>query len=211
MSIPKILHFCWFGDREPPELAHACLASWEAVMPDYEIRRWGNEQLPAVPYVQTALANRKFANVSDYMRFHILRQHGGIYLDTDVEVLKPFDALLDESMFAGWQQNRQINNAVMGAVPGHPIPTLAVNELERRFKGSERETLAGPFFLTELLFSKRGFSLNEYDTLTQHDDVTVHPTRIFYPYWHTWKFDAEQHVKPDTLCIHHWAATWKLK
>lgn len=94
--IPKIIHYCWFGGNPLPELAQKCIASWKKFLPDYEIKEWNesNYDVRKIPYIEQAYNAKKYAFVSDYARFDILYQYGGIYFDTDVEVIKPFDEIL---------------------------------------------------------------------------------------------------------------------
>lgn len=94
--IPKKIHYCWFGRGPLPELARKCIASWRKYLPEYEIKEWNedNFDLDAYPYVREAYDSRKFAFVTDVVRLYALYNEGGIYMDTDVEVLKPLDSIL---------------------------------------------------------------------------------------------------------------------
>ncbi len=101
--IPKIIHYCWFGGNPLPDDAKNCIASWKKYFPDYEIKEWNesNFDLNCCPYVKEAYEAKKWAFVSDYARFWILYHHGGLYFDTDVEVIKPFDDILSRGGFMG--------------------------------------------------------------------------------------------------------------
>lgn len=101
--IPKIIHYCWFGKTKLPKSARKCIDSWKKQMPDYEIKEWNesNFNINQVPYVKQAYNKKKYAFVSDYARFYILYYYGGIYFDTDVELLKPIYDLVDYSAFMG--------------------------------------------------------------------------------------------------------------
>lgn len=101
--IPKVLHYCWFGRGSKPHLIRKCLASWQKVMPDYEIKEWNedNFDIEAIQFVKQAYEERKWAFVADVCRFYACYNDGGIYLDTDVEVLKRFDEFLKYNFFAG--------------------------------------------------------------------------------------------------------------
>lgn len=85
--IPKIIHYCWFGKGELPPLALKCIESWKKYMPDYEIKEWNedNYDVRKIPYTSQAYDAKKYAFVSDYARFDILYEHGGLYFDTDVD------------------------------------------------------------------------------------------------------------------------------
>lgn len=103
--IPKVIHYCWFGRGPMPTLALKCIQSWNKYMQAYKIIEWNedNFDVNCCIYVKQAYKAKKYAFVSDYARFHILYHHGGIYMDTDVEVLRPLDALLNNQMFAGFE------------------------------------------------------------------------------------------------------------
>jgi len=100
--IPKKIHFCWLGGGSYPDRIRLCMESWRTVMPGYEIVRWDESRFDvnSVPWVREAVERKKYAFAADYIRHYALYREGGIYLDTDVETLKPFDDLLDAEMFA---------------------------------------------------------------------------------------------------------------
>lgn len=105
--IPKIIHYCWFGRKALPEIAHMCIESWRRNMPDYEIIEWNedNFDINANQYIKGAYREKKYAFVSDYARLNILYNHGGIYFDTDVEVIKPLDEIIEKGAFMGCERN----------------------------------------------------------------------------------------------------------
>lgn len=107
--IPKIIHYIWFGNNPLTPLAEECLASWKASMPDWQIMRWdeSNFDVAAAPqYVQQAYEARKYAFVSDYVRLWALEQYGGVYVDTDVKVLKSYEPLLNDTAFIGLEESK---------------------------------------------------------------------------------------------------------
>lgn len=120
--IPKVIHYCWFGGKPLPPLAEKCVASWRKYLPDYEIQRWdeSNFDVNAHPYSKDAYAAGLFAFVSDYARFKILYENGGVYFDTDVEVIGPIDDLLAEGPFMGFE-----NDGVKGSMAVNPGLGLA--------------------------------------------------------------------------------------
>lgn len=120
--IPKIIHYCWFGRGKMPELAERCIASWKKHLPEYQYILWNedNFDITSVPYVKEAYEARKFAFVTDYVRLYALYHFGGVYMDTDVEVLKPLDRFLDLPAFldlrvikrfqqASWRAKSMVN------------------------------------------------------------------------------------------------------
>lgn len=105
--IPKTIHYCWFGRNPLPESALKCIASWRKYLPDYEIIEWNedNFDVNSIPYTAEAYAAKKYAFVSDYARFKILYEHGGLYFDTDVEVIRPMDDIIAAGPFMGFEVN----------------------------------------------------------------------------------------------------------
>ena len=117
--IPKLIHYCWFGRGEMPELVERCVASWHTHMPDWDFRLWSEDNFDvniAPRYVREAYAAKKYAFVSDYVRLWALEREGGIYLDTDVEVLRSFDPLLSDTAFIGLEESKALlpGTCVMG-------------------------------------------------------------------------------------------------
>ena len=106
--IPKIIHYCWFGKGEMPELVQNCISSWHTHMPNWDYQLWTEDNfdmLSAPAYVQEAYAAKKYAFVSDYVRLWALQREGGLYLDTDVEVLRSFEPLLNDTAFIGLEES----------------------------------------------------------------------------------------------------------
>lgn len=124
--IPKTIHYCWFGRNPLPESAQRCIASWRKFLPDYQIVEWNedNFDVNAIAYTREAYAAGKWAFVSDYARFKILYEHGGIYFDTDVEVIAPMDDIIEAGPFMGYEvENQGSGNKVapglgLGVAPG---------------------------------------------------------------------------------------------
>lgn len=104
--IPKIIHYCWFGENPLPPLAEKCIASWKKFLPDYEIKEWNesNFDVNAILYTKEAYEAKKYAFVSDYARFKILYEEGGLYFDTDVEIIAPLDDIIERGPFMGREQ-----------------------------------------------------------------------------------------------------------
>ncbi len=202
--IPKTLHYCWFGGAELSPLAHSCIASWKRVMPEYEIRRWDESTLDVDdPFVEACIEQKKWAFLSDRVRFDVLYNEGGIYLDVDVEAVRSMDELLNNRFFAGWECGSYINAAVVGAVAGSAHCRSLAKMVERSVM-VDRRFVAVPKIITPYL--------NERLADADHD-VTVYPSRYFYPYN---PYDKNRPVQQlmasdisvDTFAIHHWQKQW---
>ena len=120
--IPKIIHYCWFGGKELPPLAKKCIASWKKYCPDYQIIRWdeSNFDLDQIPYTRWCYDNGKWAFLSDYVRLAVVAEHGGLYFDTDVELVQNPDHLLQYEAFYGFEDPSAVATGLgFGAIPNH--------------------------------------------------------------------------------------------
>ena len=119
--IPKIIHYCWFGQGEMPQLAKDCIASWHKYMPDWEYKLWNEDVFDVyrVSYTKEAYEAKKYAFVSDYVRLYALNKEGGVYFDVDFEVYKPFDDLLHWNAFAGFEGSK-FSPLMMGVIASCP-------------------------------------------------------------------------------------------
>lgn len=200
--IPKIIHFCWFGGGEKPALVQKCMSSWRTVLPDWEIREWTEANSPTeVPYVARALGAKRYAFASDYVRFHALYTEGGVYLDTDMELVRNLEPLLDNEMFLGWESAQHINAGIVGAVRGHPVVCSIMEELNR-CTGVTFDAI--PEIIMRVFAMSGGIS----------PSVKVYATEFFYPYN---PFDPDRSqvrqlfysdISSNTFAIHHWAQSW---
>jgi mannosyltransferase OCH1-like enzyme len=210
--IPRTIHYCWFGNQPMPESHRRYIEGWQALMPDYRFVFWNEENAPMDrAYLQRARAARRWVNLSNFIRLYSVYHEGGIYLDTDVEVVRRLDPLLVEAKcFFGYQiasrepAENSVNNAVFGAEPNHPFVKKMLDAIEVLYDGLETEYLSGPHLSTFMLRS-HGI-LDEMGEGATHD-VRVFPHHYFYPYsWlETYHPDC---VQKDTYAIHHWAALW---
>lgn len=116
--IPKTIHYCWFGGKPKPRAVQRCIDSWRKYCPDYEVKEWneGNFDVYVLPYTRDAYQAGKYAFVSDVARFWVLYQEGGVYFDTDVEVIRPIDDLVERGAFMGWEKADALGN--MHVAPG---------------------------------------------------------------------------------------------
>lgn len=135
-EIPKKIHYCWFGRNPLPKSAVKCIQSWKKYFPDYEIIQWNedNYDVNKIKYIREAYKAKKYAFVSDYARFDILYHEGGVYFDTDVEVIKSFDDILEKGPFMGCEidgsfslEDEMINNAINLGGTVNPGLGIAVN------------------------------------------------------------------------------------
>ena len=124
MSIPKVIHYCWFGQGPLPESVLRCMESWRTYCPDYKIIQWNEDNFDVnlIPYTKEAYSLKKWAFVSDYARLSIIYEHGGIYLDTDVELIRSLDPLLEYDAYMGFQDKELVASGLgFGSVAHHPV------------------------------------------------------------------------------------------
>lgn len=132
--IPKIIHYCWFGHSEKPELAKRCIASWRKFCPDFEICEWNEDNCVCldIPFMAEAYAAKKYAFVSDVMRLIVLEQYGGVYFDTDVEVVRDISPLLNDEGFIGFENDQFVASGLtIAAVAHHPVIQAMIAEYEK--------------------------------------------------------------------------------
>lgn len=206
--IPKKIHYCWFGRSEMPEQAKQCIASWYKFMPDWEYKFWNedNVDLTESDYAKEAYEAHKFAFVSDYVRLWALEREGGIYLDTDVEVFKPFDDLLGYHAFAGFEgsKHRPVGTCVMASeAHGTWVSEQLEAYRDRHFLKSD-----GSFDMTtnvQFITAKMcdgGFMPNGEEQ--DYKDLHVFPVDYFSPRHTT----GEYHRTENTYCDHLGMGTW---
>ncbi|MBW9278510.1 glycosyltransferase family 32 protein [Bacteroides fragilis] len=207
--IPKKIHYCWFGKGKMPELALKCIESWRVNLPDYELKEWNENSFDINSnfYVKEAYESRKFAFVTDYVRLYALYTEGGIYMDTDVEVLKNLDSFLGLPAFSGFEDNVHIPTGIMAAEKGS---IWAKWQLEYY---SDRHFLLpdGTLDLTTNvdiiggLMEEKGFILKN-GLYNFQNIITIFPKDYFCPKSHT---TGKIELTENTYTIHHFAGSWK--
>ena len=183
--IPKIIHYCWFGGNPLPENVQKYIATWKKHCPDYEIKEW-NEQnfdVHALPYVKQAYENRKWAFVSDVARLNALVTEGGIYMDTDVEVVRPLDSLLSDEAFLGFEGTQYIATNMMGCEAHHPFFKQFLDSYKNRTFVKEDGSLdmtTNVEEITKLLQQEYHLQMNGEEQTV--GNVHIYPTDRFSPY-----------------------------
>lgn len=208
MKIPKKIHYCWFGGKEKPQEVMDYIATWRKFCPDYEIKEWNesNFDVQSCRYVAEAYAHKKWAFVSDVARIAALYHEGGIYLDTDVEVLCSLDSLLENKGFLGFEGERWIATNIIGAQAGHPVLYQFLQDyLTRRFVMADGslDMTTNVAELTKLLQSNYGLNLNgqEQNVAGFH----IYPTDYFSPYDY---IQGRLKKTDNTYTIHWYSQTW---
>ena len=214
--IPKIIHYCWFGRGPLPELAQKCIASWKKYLPDYEIKEWNEDNFDVniIPYTAEAYAAKKYAFVSDYARFWVLYKYGGIYFDTDVEVIRPIDDIIAKGNFMGCETDASKDGSDAASVaPGLGLgvnPGLGlVKKMLDYYDGQHfvheavmRNQITVVHIATKVLLDN---GMKNIPGVQQVGDVWIYPSEYFCPINVT---TGRIHVEKNTRTIHHYAGTW---
>lgn len=205
--IPKVIHYCWVGGTPLPAKQQACIASWRRVMPDAEIREWNesNYDFGANAYMAEAYAAKKWGFVPDYARLDIVYRHGGIYLDTDVELLKPLDPLLD-APFCGFESEKHVALGLVFAAEAGDETVRAMRDAYdgRRFRRPDGslDLTPSPEIQTAQL---RKMGLRDDDgTVQSVAGFRVFPKEYFAPK----TLDGDCRLTANTYAIHHYEASW---
>lgn len=213
--IPKIIHYCWFGGKPLPPLALKCIESWRKYLPDYEIREWNEDNFDVniIPYTSEAYAMKKYAFVSDYARFWILYKYGGIYFDTDVEVIRPMDDIIEKGNFMGCETDGGKGATANAVAPGLGLgvnPGLGlVKELLDYYSGKHfefhpdirsQETIV---HITTRILQQNG--LKDVAGIQETCGLWIYPSEYFCPVNVT---TMRLHITKNTRTIHHYAGTW---
>lgn len=207
--IPKIIHYCWFGNKDIPSESLILIETWKKFLPDHQLMLWNEKNSPLDhPYLKRAYELRNWANLSNFMRLYALKNYGGWYFDTDIEILqKPDLSTFKESCFFGiesdwWENEIIVNNAVIAANKNHFFIEKCLKVLENQFDGSEKANLSSPILTTSLL-KEYGFQ----GKCGVFSDIRVFPKNIFYPSSY-FDVDHKSKISKESLTIHYYESDW---
>lgn len=209
--IPKIIHYCWFGSSPLDKSSSFFIKRWKELLPEYDIIRWDekNFDIESNNYVKQAYAAKKWAFVSDYVRLKVLYEYGGIYLDTDVELLKKFDDLLENKCFFCSESKYSICTAVIGAEK-HSLFISELLEIYRNkvFKlGNSFNLTPNSKIVYEFLKSKYDYSTS-INNISKFESVSIYPSFYFSPIS---CYDLSNKINDKTIAIHRFSSSWKTK
>lgn len=210
--IPKKIHYCWFGGNPIDKLGKRCIDSWKKYFPDYEIIEWNesNFDINCCQYVREAYDAKKWAFVSDYARFKILYGQGGVYFDTDVEVIKSFDDIIEKGNFMGCENTISSVNPGLGlaVAPGLGL----INDLLDDYERSSFLKEDGSYDLTTIVERTtkflRKYGLKEINEIQTVADINIYPADYFCPIDMT---TGKLVITSNTRSIHRFAGSWESK
>lgn len=206
--IPKKIHYCWFGGKDKSEFIKQCLDTWKEKLPDYEIVEWNetNFNVNMCDFTTRAYENKKWAFVADYARLYALYNYGGIYLDTDVEIVKPFNYdILSQNCFLGFEDSNHLSTACIGAESQSEFLENWLRYYDN-IKYTEKDSLdvtPNSEIIFNMIFNKENINV---DKIISIDNVTIYPKDYFSPKDYVSK---KVTITENTICIHHFDGTWK--
>ena len=206
--IPKIIHYCWFGRGKIPDSALKCIDSWEKYLPDYVLKKWSedNFDINSNHYVKQAYENKKYAFVTDYVRLYAIYIEGGVYMDTDVEVLKSFDDFLIHSAFSGFENNNYVPTGIMASEKGSQwAKELLADYSNRTFvrEDGSLDMTTNTKTITDYMLTKGLILNNRYQEIEKL--VVIYPHDYFCPKDHR---TGVIRLTERSVCIHHFAMSW---
>lgn len=206
-NIPKIIHYCWFGKNDLPENVKKNIDVWKKMCPDYTIMQWNenNFNIECNDFVKEAYKTKKWAFVSDYVRLYALYEYGGIYMDTDVELVKNLDPFLNDNVFFGFESNKTISTAVIGSKEKNNFIKKILDTYEEKhllLSDGTIDNTPNVILITNLLKKVYGKKILEKN---DRNDVTIYP----FDYLCAKEFrTGKLMVTSNTYAIHHFEGTW---
>ena len=205
--IPKIIHYCWFGRGEMPRLMKKCLKSWKKFCPDWQIVCWDEDSFDvnSTLWTKQAYEAGKFAFVSDYVRLKALYEMGGVYLDTDVELVQPIDRFLAHTAFSGFESVDMVQTGIIGAEKENPVIQSWLDHYNGRAYMVDGKPVMVPnvSHITENL-KARGLVMD--DTLQVVDGMAIYPQTWFCPLS---AVSIQRKITENTHVMHYFTSTWR--
>lgn len=207
--IPKIIHYCWFGGKPLPEEVEYYISTWKNYCPDYEIKEWNesNFDINQNQYCREAYEAKKWAFVSDYARLKVLYEHGGIYMDTDVEVCKPLDHLASYAFWSGFESKSQIPTGIMASCRDNELLGYLLSYYDdKHFKNDDGsyDTTTNVMTITKMVKDKYDIELNNTFQVLG-DNNAIFPFEYFCA---KDLLDGKIKKTHNTYTIHHFAGSW---
>ena len=212
MAIPKTIHYCWFGRGEKPKEIQRCIKSWKKYCPDYEIIEWNEDNYPlsqAPLYVRQAYEAKKWAFVTDYVRLELLYRLGGLYFDTDVELIKSPAALLENRCFMGIEKSTRCVQVASGLGSGAEAGFPLLKEMMEDYQSIPFFQPDGSIDITTCTARNtavlKRYGYVEEDRLQHVAGAVIYPSEYFSPIEME---SGKKRVTPNTVSIHHYSLSW---
>ena len=208
--IPKKIHYCWYGQDAKNELITRCMETWGTVLHDYEIIEWNESNSPIdIPYCNAALEKGLWSKMANYVRLWAVYNEGGIYMDTDFEVLKSLDSFLHHECFMAFQRIEEkpgwVTNGIYGAVKGNSFVKKCMDKTLKIFEEKNEFVISSQ--MATMVLKEMGLTGYGYQEI---QGIAIYPVDYFYPYTWLEEFTPEC-IKETTYAVHHWNKSWVKK
>lgn len=212
--IPKVIHYCWFGKKRKPKLVRDCIKSWKKYLPNYHIIEWNesNSDL-SHPFVKEVYKIKKWAFVSDFIRLKVLYENGGIYLDTDMKLIKPLDKLLKNECFFGAEDENYISCGIIGS----NVSNEFINKCLEKYNSIDLDKIefhfgeiSSPKIVTSVFKLKYNYSMS-FRAVTCINGIVIYPFQYFYPFPFEKKLNInnyKDYILAETYAVHLWNSSW---
>lgn len=212
--IPKVIHYCWFGGKPLPKSALKCIESWKRYFPDYKIKEWNetNYDISKIEYIKQAYQEKKYAFVSDYARFDILYHEGGIYFDTDVEVVRSFDDILAQGAFMGFEEDAtlkkcgQVNPGLgMGVEPQNSLYKDILDYYRKQSFYRDDGAINTETVVTKITHVLQHYGLRNIEGIQWINGIGIYPKEYFNP-----KDSSSGRINKtkNTHSVHWYSSSW---
>ncbi len=207
MSIPKVIHYCWLSNEPFPRDIQRCIDSWKEKLPDYKIKLWNSDNFDcdSCLYVKQAIERKKYAFASDYIRLHALYYEGGIYLDSDIEVIRPFDDLLNNKAFTGFESGGRIGAWILASEKGNPLFKKFLDYYIGRCFYNEKGVMdltPNTIPVTKIMIE---CGLKPENRIQKLSDITIYPEEYFCPK-NPW--NGKINITESTYAMHYFKGAW---
>ncbi|PHR14726.1 MAG: mannosyltransferase [Aequorivita sp.] len=207
MAIPKIIHYCWFGGNPMPKILRYCVNSWKQLLPEYEFMFWNeNNTTFDCEFIKTAYSQKKWAFVSDYVRLKAVCDHGGIYMDTDMLLLKSLDDFLNNECFFVAEHPKSINASIFGAMPNNGFIGLCLET----YRKEDAALLPIPTIVSIIFLKKYKLERKFKETIVLKD-IVIYAPDYFYCLPYNKLFDIHNYKKyltKNSYGVHLWHGSW---
>lgn len=215
--IPKKIHYCWFGEDPFGPIQERCFASWKKYLPEYQYIHWKSAHLRMhIPYIARMYKQKRWAYLSDYMRFYALYEYGGIYMDLDVEVLKSLGDLLTERFVSGYENTsgKILQCHFLASRARHPFALDVLNFYQKDFRLRYSHPPVVPKVFAKIATKKYGFiKVKQPEEILLKEGIRIFPYNYFspLPYEFRKNDNRQEYISGDSYVVHHWDYGWKPK
>jgi hypothetical protein len=209
--IPNTIHYCWLSGDVYPDLIKKCIQSWRMYLPDYEFVLWDRTKVETIEsiWLNQTIASKKYAFAADFIRIYAISHYGGIYFDTDVELFASINPFLKHKFFIGFEYNNDLDPAIFGAIPDHPLLNDLMSYYQNRsfIKPNGKQDIRPlPTIFNEMAVKRYGFKTNGISSI--NEDFAIYPCDYFSPK----NIYFEQiNITSKTIAIHHFDGSWVKK